>query len=145
MFWTDSSNAYIVHYIFSQYHSILLLREFYYWINKKRDHVENTQKKSDSWFLVVARGIWNVCIRLRSFWAQNTVFWDILRYLEILLIQAAIKANLLLRSFWGKCPYIWDSLRSYLRTMNNNSTRATSIFVPSMIHPSGTQHKTQKY
>ena len=53
LFWTDSRYASIFHYIFSQYHSILLLREFYYWINKKkRDHVENTKKVIlDSWWL----------------------------------------------------------------------------------------------
>ena len=94
-----------------------------------------THKKKvilDSWWLPGEYGmyayVWD-CFELK----RNAVFWDILRYLETHIVQAAIRANLLLRSFWGKCPYFWDSLRSYLRTMNSNSTGATSISVPSWV------------
>ena len=86
----------------------------------------------DSWWLPGEYGmyayVWD-CFELK----RNAVFWDISRYLETHIVQAAIRANLLLRYFWGKCPYFCDSLRSYHRTMNNNSTRATSISVPSWV------------
>ena len=79
LFWTDSRYASIFHYIFSQYHSILLLREFYYWINKKRDHVENTQKK---WFLILGGCPGNMeC--MHTFEIVLSSKCSVLRYFEI--------------------------------------------------------------
>ena len=79
MFWTDSRYAYIVHYIFSQYHSILLLREFYYWINKKNVTMWKTQKR---WFLILGGCPGNMeC--MHTFEIVLSSKCSVLRYFEI--------------------------------------------------------------
>ena len=91
--------------------------------------------------------VWD-CFELK----RNAVFWDILRYLETHIVQAATKANLLLRSFEVNAhifEIVWDLTSEQWIVIAQEQLVFPFLHecqeYDDMIHPSGTQHKTQKY